>query len=198
MCSSDLRKADIQVFRTELKTSDIAEFHLLPLYERLPRPFQIAPGVTLPAGGAYSFLRRHYQLTSATNRPVSLNATYQDGEFYSGTRRQVTGTLSVRPYKGWLVALGGDFNEVSLREGRFTTRVWNADINTQFSPFVSYVNRIQFDSVTRQLGWQARFRWILRPGDDIFVVYTRNWTDRVTLQTLDQRGTIKIVRTLRF
>ena len=108
-----------------------------------------------------------------------------------------------RIYEGQLAVLGntdagGDFNEVSLREGRFTTRVWTSDVNTQFSPFVSLVNRIQFDSVTRQLGWQARFRWITKPGNDIFLVYTRNWTDRTTLQTLDQKGTIKIVRTIRF
>jgi hypothetical protein len=152
----------------------------------------------LPAGGEYSFVRRHYQTQTTTSRPVSLNAVYEDGAFYSGQRRQITGTLSVRPHRGWLINVGGDFNEISLREGRFTTRVWLNDINTQFNPFVSLVNRLQFDTVTRQLGWQARFRWITRPGNDIFFVYTHNWTDRTTLQTFDRKGSIKIVRTIRF
>ena len=79
-----------------------------------------------------------------------------------------------------------------------TTRVWLNDINTQFNPFISLVNRLQFDTVSRQLGWQSRFRWITRPGNDIFFVYTHNWTDRTTLQTLDRKGSIKIVRTIRF
>jgi len=76
--------------------------------------------------------------------------------------------------------------------------VWLNDINTQFNPFASLVNRLQYDTVTGQLGWQSRFRWITRPGNDIFFVYTRNWVDRTTLQTFDQKGSIKIVRTIRF
>ena len=192
------RRDDMQLMRVDLGSTDLVEFHLLSLYERLPRDFQISPGVILPAGGQYSFVRRHYQAQTTTSRPVSLNITYEDGEFYSGQRRQLTGTLSVRPHRGWLINAGGDFNEISLSEGRFNTRLWLNDVNTQFSPFISLVNRLQFDTVTRQLGWQARFRWITRPGNDIFLVYTHNWTDQTTLQTLDRKGSVKVVRTIRF
>ena len=192
------RRPDLQFLRVDLHSSDLLEFHLLPLYERLPRDFQISPGIVLPAGGQYSFVRRRYSTQTTTSRPVSLNATYEDGAFYSGDRRQVTGSLSVRPHRGWLINVGGDFNEVSLREGRFTTRLWLNDVNTQFNPFISLVNRLQFDTVTRQLGWQSRFRWITRPGNDIFFVYTHNWTDRTTMETLDRKGSLKIVRTIRF
>jgi hypothetical protein len=194
----ETRQANLQLIRVDLQPGDVLEFHLLPVYERLPRDFQIFSGVRLPAGGEYRFLRRQAQLTSATNRPLSLNLRYEDGTFYSGHRRQVGGTLSIRPRRGWLLNVGGDYNEISLAEGRFTTRLWNTDVNTQLNPFVSFVNRIQFDTVTRQLGWQSRFRWITRPGNDVFLVYTHNWTDQSSLETLDQRGSIKIVRTLRF
>ena len=27
------------------------------------------------------------------------------------------------------------------------------------------------------MGWQSRFRWIMRPGNDLYVVYTHNWLD---------------------
>jgi Domain of unknown function (DUF5916) len=194
----ETRRTDLQLLRIDLHSSDLLEFHLLPLYERLPRDFQISPGIVLPAGSQYSFVRRHYQVQTTTSRPLSLNATFEDGAFYSGSRRQVVGTLSIRPHRGWLVNVGGDFNEIALREGRFTTRLWLNDVNTQINPFLSLVNRLQFDTVTRQLGWQLRFRWITRPGNDIFLVYTHNWTDRTTLQTLDRKGSIKIVRTIRF
>jgi hypothetical protein len=194
----ETRRPDLQLMRIDLQPGDLIEFHLLPLYERLPRNFQIFPGVVLPAGGRYSFVRRRSQVQSATNRPVSLNAVYEDGAFYSGQRRQVTGTLSVRPHRGWLINVGADYNEIALVEGRFTTRVWTNDVNTQLNPFVSLVNRLQYDTVTRQLGWQSRFRWITKPGNDIFFVYTHNWTDRETLQTLERKASIKVVRTIRF
>ena len=45
------RRYDVQLMRADLHSSDLVEFHLLPLYERLPRDFEISPGVILPAGG---------------------------------------------------------------------------------------------------------------------------------------------------
>jgi hypothetical protein len=42
-------------------------------------------------------------------------------------------------------------------------------LNTQFGPFVSLANNVQYDSDSRVLGWQVRFRWILTPGNDIYV-----------------------------
>jgi hypothetical protein len=194
----ETRRLDLQLMRVDLQAGDIIEYHLLPLFERLPRDFQISSGVTLPAGGEYSFLRRRFRVQSATRRPISVDGSYEDGAFYSGTRRQVAGTVSVRPRRGWLLSVSGDYNQIALAEGRFTTRLWLTDVGTQLNPFVSFVNRVQFDTVTRQLGWQSRFRWITTPGNDIFFVYMHNWTDRQELRTLDRRVSIKVVRTLRF
>ncbi len=74
--------------------------------------------------------------------------------------------------------------------------------DTQFSPFMYLVNNVQYDSVSRVLGWQSRFRWIMKPGNDIFFVYTHNWTDPVDpaarFTTLDRRAAAKVVYTKRF
>jgi hypothetical protein len=51
------------------------------------------------------------------------------------------------------------------------------------------------------LGWQSRFRWILAPGNDLYVVYTHNWLDdavRNRLSTLDRRAASKALYTYRF
>lgn len=87
---------------------------------------------------------------------------------------------------------------VTLAQGTFRTRLWRLDVNTQFSPFVSLVNRTQYDSVSTQLGWQSRFRWILKPGHDIFFVYAHNWVDASGLTTIDRKASFKIVRTFSF
>jgi hypothetical protein len=61
---------------------------------------------------------------------------------------------------------------------------------------------VQYDTESRELGWQLRFRWIQKPGDDIFFIWTQNWSDEEALnrrfRTLDRRGVAKIVRTIRF
>jgi hypothetical protein len=65
---------------------------------------------------------------------------------------------------------------------------------------VSLGNNLQYDTVSGILGWQSRFRWILRPGNDIYFVYTHNWQELEPgpLRTLDRRAASKVVYTLRF
>jgi hypothetical protein len=72
---------------------------------------------------------------------------------------------------------------------------------TQFTPFIALVNNFQFDSQSSVLGWQSRFRWILKPGNDLYVVYTHNWIDDPLLDrfaTLDKRAASKVMYTHRF
>ena len=60
-------------------------------------------------------------------------------------------------------------------------------------------NLVQYDSISRIVGWQSRFRWILRPGNDIYAVYTHNWQDdEGGVLTLDRRLATKLVYTYRF
>jgi hypothetical protein len=77
----------------------------------------------------------------------------------------------------WIRQLGfgvePELNDVDLPEGRFQTTLYRLVADTQFSPFIYLVNNVQYDSVSRIVGWQGRFRWILTPGNDLFVVYTR-------------------------
>jgi hypothetical protein len=91
---------------------------------------------------------------------------------------------------------------VDLAEGRFETRLYRLVADTQFSPFMYLVNNVQYDSVSRVLGWQSRFRWILKPGNDIFFVYTHNWIDPLDpasrFATLNRRAAAKAVYTKRF
>ena len=96
-----------------------------------------------------------------------------------------------------------EWNDVELAEGDFTTRLHRLIVDTQFSPFMYLVNNVQYDNVSGVLGWQSRFRWIVQPGNDVFVIYTHNWREdplepSQRVGTLDRRGAAKVVYTKRF
>ena len=64
-----------------------------------------------------------------------------------------------------------------------------------------YANLIHALNQRFQLGWQSRFRWIIRPGTDFYFVYTHNWADDPLLnrfETLDRRAATKMLYTHRF
>jgi hypothetical protein len=168
-------------------------------YERLQRDFRITPDVSLPEGNVYAYTRYRVGFETATRRAVSGEASLTVGSFYSGTRRDVELGLNLRPRRGIVATFGSSFNRVELDEGSFSTKVLRSVVDTQFSPFVSVSNNVQYDTVSRVLGWQLRFRWILEPGNDIYVVWVNNWLDTgETLQTMDRSAAAKLVYTHRF
>jgi hypothetical protein len=34
---------------------------------------------------------------------------------------------------------------------------------------------VQFDNESKNLGWQSRVRWILKPGNEVFIVFNQGW-----------------------
>jgi hypothetical protein len=53
------------------------------------------------------------------------------------------------------------------------------------------------------VGWQSRFRWILTPGNDLYLVYQHNWQEDPLdpsngFQTLDRSAATKFIYTHRF
>jgi hypothetical protein len=169
--------------------------------ERLDAPFAISRGITLPRGAEYDYTRLRIFARTAERRMLAVNGRYETGDFYSGTRTQRQVNLTVRARPGLIVYLGGEWNAVKLPEGHFTTRLYRLVGETQFSPFVTLVNDVQYDTQSSLLGWQGRFRWILAPGNDLYIVYTHNWLDQPLLDrfaTLDRRLASKLLYTYRF
>jgi hypothetical protein len=192
------RRHSLNLMDLEFHSSDTINVNVQPTYELLQEDFEIAPDVILPVGEAYDFVRYAVELNTASHRPLALTARVDLGSFFSGDRQEYVAGLTVRPRPGWLLELGAEHNEVDLAEGRFTTDVYRGTLNTQFSPWMSIVNNVQYDTVSDILGWQLRYRWITSPGNDIFFVYTHNWRDETTMRTLDRRAAAKVVRTYRF
>jgi hypothetical protein len=174
-----------------------------PSYDRLERDFEIADGIVLPSGAVYRFTRHQIDASMADRYRVAVGGVTTFGNFFSGTRQDYGVNVRVRPRSGIAVQLELERSVVDLPEGSFDTNLIRATANTQFSPWLSVVNNVQYDDVSEALGWQLRFRWIQRPGNDLFFVYTHNWRELDDLDgprfgTLDNRAATKVVYTLRF
>ncbi|HEX6162813.1 MAG TPA: DUF5916 domain-containing protein [Vicinamibacterales bacterium] len=198
----ETREMDFTATRVEFHSGDNLEASVVPSYERLKDPFEISDGVTLPAGSEYQFTRFRVAGQTANKRIVSVQPRVEWGRFLSGHRRELALGMGIRPRPGVTVNLNYEFNDVDLPEGSFQTKLYRVVADTQFSAFMYLVNNVQYDSVSRVVGWQSRFRWILQPGNDIFFVYTHNWIDPLDpsarFSTLDRRAAAKAVYTKRF
>ncbi len=194
------RELDITAFRVESHSGDAFTLGVAPTFEWLQRDFQIFPGVVLPGDTEYDFTQFRASVGTASQRIVQLQSTYSWGSFYSGNREAISVSMGLRPMAGVTLSAAAERNQVSLPEGDFTASLYRFVADTQVNPRIYLVNNLQYDSYSKQVGWQARFRWIVQPGNDLFFVYTHNWfegdeVDRFS--TLDRRAATKINYTRR-
>jgi hypothetical protein len=195
---------DLQFRPIEINFRDGSEFGIdvSRQYQRLEEDFEISDGVILPFGAVYEFTRYRFSGNTADQYVVGVEAEVEIGDFFSGRRQDYLFQIGVRPRRGVALALEAEHNQLELAEGRFDANVFRVTANTQVSPWISLVNNLQYDTVSRELGWQMRFRWIRRPGNDLYVVYTHNWNEiqvpERRMATLDTRLATKLVYTLRF
>ena len=199
------RTFTIQPFQIEMAGNDRLAVQLIPSTERLDSPFNIniSPGrqVTLPLGSTYNFTRYQVNWRTSNRRMIALDGRYEGGDFYSGTRKEFVSNVTFRLMPGLFVYTAAELNSIALPEATFNTRLYRVVPEVQFTPFLTWVNNIQYDTVSGVAGWQSRFRWIMRPGNDLYIVYTHNWLDDPLLaqfSTQDRRLSTKALYTYRF
>lgn len=155
-------------------SGDRVEANWVPQFERLFQPFEIADGVVLPPGN-YRFTRYRAEFNTAAKRKWEVGATWWFGGFYSGHADQISTEFTYKIAPRFRFALQTDQTFARLKEGRFVARIYSLRTDYAFSPFLTVSNLVQFDNESRNLGWQSRVRWILKPGNDLFVVFNQGW-----------------------
>ena len=144
-------------------------------YEFLANDFNIFPGFVIPKN-EYTFWYHNIQLLSAGSRNLAGSVSAGSGDFYNGRRGDLK--LSVAYKVAVPLYIGGNYsiNNVILPEGDFTARIYQLNMNILFCPSITLYNYFQYDNATEKMGWQSRFQWIVKPGNEIILAWTSGWT----------------------
>jgi hypothetical protein len=144
--------------------------------EQLFEPWQITDGVIIPAG-RYSFNSHGIQIESSPGKPLSVSLEAGTGSFFSGSRRQAGGEVTWRRNRHLTTSLRLEQNWIRLKQGSFDTSLLMYRLDYSFTPFLTLANFIQYDTESQNIGLQSRLRWILTPGNDVFVVLNHAWQE---------------------
>lgn len=158
----------------DFNSGDRVEANWAPQFEHLFQPFEIADGIVLPPGD-YRFTRYRAEFNTAAKRPWEFGATWWFGGFYSGHADQISAEFTYKFAPHFRLAVQTEQTFARLKEGSFVARIYSLRADYAFSPLLSLSNLVQFDNESHNLGWQSRVRWILKPGNDLFVVFNQGW-----------------------
>ena len=184
----------------QTESGEHIEFNVIPNRDVLPYDFEIADGVILPRG-AYDFTNYALQFDTAGHRPWGAHAEVSFGPFYSGRYTNAEIGFSLK-FKGFATfSLNTNFVRGNLPQGKFSENVYELKADLFLSPDLGLMNYIQYDDVSKNLGFNLRFRWQISPGNEIYFVYTKNWERRWDPASrfipLGERGVFKITLSLR-
>ena len=187
-----------QPLEVRFLSGDMFDYKFVPTFEKLHESFNIYEDHLIPAGD-HHFTWHEITLTSAQRRILWGSLAYRFGGFYNGTRNEITlkgGYKVIVP-----LYIGGELirSDVNLAESGFIATIYRLNLNVLFNPDISLYSFIQYDSESGKMGWQSRFRWIIRPGKEIFLVWNSIASDpygRFQMQEASAR--LKVKYTIRF
>ena len=138
--------------------------------EGVRTPFQIYPGIFVPAG---TYDNTEAQLVFMTNQgaPIALNVQSFIGGFFSGDRVTLNNTLRLRPSDTFITELIYQRNDVKLPQGDFVTNLVRTRVSYSFTPRVFVQSLVQYNDRADIWSMNLRFGWLQAANTGLFIVY---------------------------
>jgi hypothetical protein len=200
------RQWQFNLLGVDLESGDGFDVTATKTYEYLDREFSPSGELRI-APGDYTIWEYRVFGRTAGRRRVSLFGGATVGGFWNGNRQQYGGRLSFRPNPGISLSTNIQYNDVQLPGGEFTASLYEVSTDWNPSPWVAITGQLQYDDQSNILGLFSRLRWIVKPGNDIYLVFTQNWRRELLdlldpnaygYNTLSRGASIKLNYTYRF
>jgi len=154
----------------EFKSS--AEIHTAINFTRegVVVPFEISPGVIVPAG---TYAHKEAQLVAFTDEGAWISARFRTnfGGFFGGNRFNGQPSMRLRVGESFNTEFSWSFNDVDLPGGSFKTNLGRARITYSFSPRTFIQSLLQYNDVADVWSTNLRFTWLQSANTGLFVVY---------------------------
>ena len=144
--------------------------------ENLSEPFPIFDDITLPPGD-YDFSNTEISIETGDNRAIAVEATLKSGGFFSGDIQSLDAEVQWRPSRYVNTTFRVRVDDVDLPEGRFISRLISADVTLVFSNTLSWVNLVQYDNRSDNIGLNSRLHWVPQAGRNVYFVLNHNYRE---------------------
>tara|TARA_B100001123_G_scaffold198405_1_gene225701 strand:+ start:12632 stop:14935 length:2304 start_codon:yes stop_codon:yes gene_type:complete len=199
------RQWRFKVLGIDLESQDNFDIDLERQFDYLDRTFEISEGIFV-GEGQYTNWEWSIRARTARRRMISGNLEIRKGGFWGGERTQLEFGIDFRPSPGILISADIENNKVDLPEGYFDANLFRIASEWSVTPLASITGNIQYDDVSGIVGLFMRTRWILNPGNELFLVFTQNWQNLGSglfdknreFLTLSRGGSVKINYSYRF
>lgn len=179
-------------------TDDRLTFAALTTREVLREPFELPSNLVIPTGD-YFFTRGWLAVESSRARPIAARIEIECCDYFEGRRFSLESWVELRTSKEFFFRLRYDYDNIDVPWGDARIRVTALELNYNITPDIQWANIIQYDNVSDDIGISSRFKWIIKPGNELFVAVNQNIiADQWDFRRERSEAKVKIGHTFRF
>ncbi len=138
-------------------------------FENVLVPFYVAD-IDVPAG-RYTWTSVEARFRTSNSHPLSIGVAATCCSFYDGNAIEVSVRPSYRPSEFFEIAAEWEATFLDLPGGNVDIHVLTVDTNVNFTPDMQLDLQMQYDNISEEFGFLARYRWEYAPGDELFIVF---------------------------
>ena len=186
------------VSRMNFQSGDRTHAIFNHMYDFVPNPFEIAPGVEIPAG-EYTNNEVAVGVGTTQSRRFSGRFDYYTTSFYEGRIHGAVFGVGFRPFSFLHLNFDEDFSDVKVPGGEFNSALSRLFVSYYLSPHLSTRLGLQHSSLYGDFVLNFRVRWIYAPGSEMWIVYNEGRQfDRFEPSFQDRALILKIVHNFNF
>jgi hypothetical protein len=154
--------------RARSRIGDQVTLSAINAFEYVPVPFLVANTVPI-LPGKYEWSNFSVGVRTFQGRLVTLNGTFTCCSFYDGSAVSVRAEVIFRPSIYFEITTTYEPNFIELPTGDVDIHIASIDAVVNFTPDMQLALQAQYDNISENFGFSARYRWEYRPGNEIFV-----------------------------
>jgi hypothetical protein len=139
-------------------------------HEGLRVPFEVYPGVIVPAGN-YDSPYFFGQGNTDRRKWISASLTTNIGGFLSGSQISLAPTINIRQGGRLTSSFRLTRNDIDLPQGQFITNLASARATYNFTTLINTSVLIQWNDRTHRWSTNLRFNWLRTAATGLYVVY---------------------------
>jgi hypothetical protein len=191
-------RANDAVVTARSRTGDQLAVRVINSFENVPMVFFLPRTVPVLAE-KYEWTNVNVGVRTFNGRLLTLQADVTCCSFYDGSALVTRVTLIIRPSTYFEITASRGTNSIDLPTGKVDIHLSTADAAVNFTPDMQVALQAQYDNISENFGFSARYRWEYHPGNELFVgvgqtalISNRDFIGQVT------QATIRLGHTFRF
>jgi hypothetical protein len=182
----------------ETNPGDEADIGVTNYYEFVPAAFDIADTLIVPAG-RYEWSTVEIGFETSDARMLAVNVEVSCCDFYNGSAVEAQIEIGFRPNAYFEIAPSYEVSFIDLPTGNVDIHVVELASVVNFTPDMQLALQAQYDNISQDFGFLARYRWEYLPGSEFFAAFGQSAlipNSRFVMQRT--QFSIRLGHTLRF